>query len=202
MGQKFKKGDVEKGVNRQSGTSRKKNSSIVAILCFILGIITGIVMGEIIAVVILDKDSNDNAKKPSNVETEQQIGQAISTLEEMLEAEGLVIKTPIVDLRYPVKWKEQIRTEQVEGDAYTVQFFGVVDGKEEVQLFNIVFGETEGISLGTIEGTEVCLVYVDIEFDASWTEEEQNEIYAMQEDVNYIIGMFQKEEGYIPASKN
>ena len=32
-----------------------------------------------------------------------------------------------------------------------------------------------------------------------WSEEDKNTIYAMQEDVNHIIEMLQKEDGFTPA---
>lgn len=165
--------------------------TVVAIICLIILIVLGIKLAS-------NKDTEIHTEKNIEIKMEQQ-EEVRSTLEEMLEEDGSMIECPEVNLYYPEKWKNQMRVEQVEGDIHTVQFFGTVKGKNEVHIFDIVFGETEGILLGTLNEKEIYLVYADPVLDESWTEDEKNEIYAMQEDANYIIGMLEKEEGFNPA---
>ena len=181
---------------------RKKNNN-KKFIALIAGVLVIVVLGIVLIVGALDKDD-----KKDSVKVEQQDDNndkeadkdVTSTIDEMLEQEATVIETGEVRLFFPEKWSEQVRTEEVEGETRVVKFYGKVEGKEEVELFDIVFGEADGILIGTLDDTEVYLIFHDVEFDPDWTEEEQNEIYAMQEDVNYTIGMLGKEAGFKPAS--
>lgn len=97
-----------------------------------------------------------------------------------------------------------MRVEQVEGDVYTIQFFATIEGKEDAHIFDIVLGGEEGYTLGYLKAEDdqisVNVVSYDFELGEDWTDEEKNTVYTMSEDVNYIIGMLQKEEGFVPAS--
>lgn len=100
-------------------------------------------------------------------------------------------QTPYATLYYPKKWESQLKAVPVEGDVYTMQFYGLIEGKAEQQLFDIVFGNTEGVLLGTLEtqngNVEVYVVSYDFIPGDDWSEAERNIIYGMSEDVNYII---------------
>lgn len=169
------------------------------ILCLIIGILIGVIA----AMVFFNKDNGKSDSSTATVEQTDANGteEVKSTIEEMIESEeAFTIETPHGNLYYPVKWEEQIRVEKVEGDVYTVQFYGTVEDKDEQHLFDIVFGETEGVLLGTLNEISVYLVDGGSLETEDWTEEEENTIYAMQEDVNYLMGMLQKEEGFVPAN--
>ena len=53
--------------------------------------------------------------------------------------------------------------------------------------------------MGTLNETEIYMFYTELIFAENWSEEDKNTIYAMQEDVNHIIEMLQKEDGFTPA---
>ena len=172
---------------------KKKVSLLIPILCIVVGILIGI-LGSML---FMGKGAGKN-----NAGGQQST--STNTVEEMLKEDSFKIETEYCDLYYPLKWKEQVRVEVVEGDVYTVQFYAALEEKEEMHLFDIAFAGEEGIELGYLEsenGEEIAVDYISYEpeFGEGWSEEEQNDIYAMAEDVNYIIGMLQKEAGFVSA---
>lgn len=181
----------------------KKGNNKNKVLVLLLGMLIGGVLEVFLSVTVLNKQSErmstDIAVEQQELEGNVFEDDIVDTSDEEVPEEGFVIETPVVDLNYPEKWKDQVRVEQLEGDLYTVRFFAILEGKEEQHIFDVVFGKTDGLLLGTLEQTEIYLVYNEIAFDESWSEEESNEIYAMQEDVNCIIEMLQKEEGFVAA---
>lgn len=103
-------------------------------------------------------------------------------------------------LYYPKNWEEKVRVYENNSDICMVEFYGTVEGKEEVQLFNIVFGGVYGSKVGELEidGNilDVSVMLFDPIFDETWTEDEKNMIYSMQEDMNYILLELPKIKGY------
>lgn len=127
------------------------------------------------------KDSDLQAEKDGTEKNEQEV-----------LIEDFEIETPDCTLYYPAKWKEQVRIETVEGNAYRVEFYGQVEGKEEQHLFDIAFGGEEGYTLGHLttradNRVAVNIISYDFEPSEDWQDAEANTIYAMQEDINYII---------------
>ena len=111
------------------------------------------------------------------------------------------IETPHCTLYYPAKWKEQVRIETVEGNAFRVEFYGQVEGKEEQHLFDIAFGGEEGYTLGhliTKDDSKIAVNIVSYDFapGEGWQDAEANIIYAMQEDINYIIDKLEELEEF------
>lgn len=108
--------------------------------------------------------------------------------------EAIVIVTKYGTLLYPKEWESNLRTEIIDEDVYRVEFYGTVEGKDEHQLFDLIFNGTDGYNLGTLktesgEDVSINIVSYDFELDDTWTEDEQIVLYSMQEDINYIIGM-------------
>ena len=145
-----------------------------------------------------------NQQNGNNASTaNQQNEETKSTIEQQMEdEESFSVDTPFTKLYYPVKWQSQVRVQNIEGDVYTVEFYGSVEGKAETHLFDIAFGGTDGFTVGNITVgdavTNVNLVFAEIMLDETWTEEETNMIYAMQEDANYLLGMLEKEANFVP----
>lgn len=167
----------------------------------ILMIVGMVVVAIVIAIVSYTIGFNNG--KVSVGESTQQDSQELNNAgkQEELEA-GFSIDTPYGAISYPLKWKEQIRTEAVEqGDSYTVQFHGTVEGREEVHLFDIIFAGENGYNIGhltTDKGTKVAVNIVSYDFKENdeWTDEEYNTYCAMQEDVNYIIQVLLQNEDF------
>lgn len=85
-------------------------------------------------------------------------------------AETYDIDTPVGKVKYPVMWKDKVKTEKT---GNTVKFTN--DG---TPLFDLVFEKCDGYLLGTYKDTPVYVVYHDVK-----TDEQQ----AMIDDVNVIL---------------
>ena len=94
------------------------------------------------------------------------------------------IETPVATLCYPAKWQDKVAVDV--GDTK------VAFSAAGTPLFDIVFAETEdGFALGTYAGTPVYLVEYPVEDD---------ELAAMQEDLNVILQYLMADENFVIAS--
>lgn len=111
------------------------------------------------------------------------------TVEELEESK---IETAYGTLYYPKQWEEYVTTEQQEnGDTIVVSFVATLHNTS-YRLFEVTIGGTEGAAAGelTDNGGTKRTVYMqvdELEGDPALTATEQNRLYAMQEDLNYLI---------------
>lgn len=109
---------------------------------------------------------------------------------------SIQIETPYGKLSYPEKYSEQFSFEQSEENGiYKVSFYGEVAGKGKRLLFDIVFGETEDYKIGSINGTDVRVASYDIDVEG-FSEEEREQIYGMQEAIDYVLERLEKIKGF------
>lgn len=180
---------MTRSIKNDFKTNLRKNKFLGPLICFGLGF----ALGVFISIIIFEQNEEDK------------LGEIISTSVEAVEKEGFLIHTPFVDLYYPKRWENQVRIEQIEGDEYVIQFFATVENKGEIHLFDLVFGGENGDVLGYLEDDNkdmlpINIISYDIELGEEWTKDEENEIInGMLSDINYIIGMLQKEEDFTPA---
>lgn len=87
------------------------------------------------------------------------------------------IKTPVANLYYPVKWQDKVTVEVLDNGAK----FSCGD----TPLFDVLFGEGDGIVAGTYDGMDVIIVDYPVE---------DEEMANMQEDVNVILEHLQESE--------
>lgn len=113
---------------------------------------------------------------------------------ENLEPKDIVIETPYAELFFPGKWEDNLRVEQVAGTVHQVQFYGKIENRQELRLFDISFNKenNSGEYLGDIilsdgTGIPVNLEYYTLALPEEWSEDERKEVYYMQEDVNYLL---------------
>lgn len=103
-----------------------------------------------------------------------------------------VIETDYGNLYFPDQWQEFLVTNQTEGDGTIAVSFSANINDKEYSLFTITIGGEEDNPAGTLtasDGTQRN-VYVQIEeltADDALSESEQNRLYAMQEDINYLL---------------
>ncbi len=101
------------------------------------------------------------------------------------------VETSLVTLRYPAKWREKVRIEVSDtGAAFSC------DGR---RLFDIVFAPCDGDLIGTMNGTPVYLISYEIE-QGALTDDQFDELCAMQEDMNVVLFKLMEEPGFEPAS--
>ena len=101
-------------------------------------------------------------------------------------SQAMTMDTLLGDLQYPDKWETYL-TVETNADS-SVSFYGVLPGREAQLLFRVaVGGETGHITKQLANGQMLNVFLAEPVFDDSWSEEEQNLIYAMQEDVNYLL---------------
>lgn len=114
------------------------------------------------------------------------------TLPVPTEPNSVAVETPYGYLLYQDQWVDFMRVEQqMEEEILTVRFYAVINEKE-YSLFTLTIGEETDSPVGQItdgEGTvrNVLVRVHEIEMDESLTDGEQNRLFAMQEDINYVL---------------
>ena len=110
------------------------------------------------------------------------------------ETVSMRIDTPYCELYFPAEWEAQITTtvNQYDGGC-AVAFSGSVEDKQ-AYLFVVLFeeGEKQGNAVGyiTTETGNTIWVYVEMNeqlTDATWTQEQADEIMTMQEGINHLL---------------
>ena len=102
------------------------------------------------------------------------------------------VETEYGTLYYPARWKDVLVTAQEKSDEMlTVDFSASVEGKE-YRLFQVVIGGQEGNSAGILTDDtgnqrNVQLSVEELAGIEELSEEEQNQLYAMQEGVNDLL---------------
>ena len=98
------------------------------------------------------------------------------------------IKTDLVTLKYPNKWKDKVKIEVTDD---TVKF---TCGKEK--LFDLVFKECDGYLLGTYDNTPIYII--SYEFDETkYSEDEKMDLYSMSGSVNAILQELMKDSKFV-----
>ena len=129
------------------------------------------------------------------VETEAMQTETAATeyVPETVPADCVVVKTPYGNLQYQDQWYEFMLVEQVQdGENLTVTFVANFENGQ-YPLFALIIGTLEDVEPAaqiTDAGGVKRNVYVrmlEIEESGVLTDTEQNRVYAMQEDINYVI---------------
>lgn len=164
-------------VKEKSRKEKRQNKIFTGVI--IVGALTAIVIG-----IVLNENNTNNDTKVN----ETQISDAFE------------IETKYCSLYYPEKWKNHVDIRYSETAGYKVEFYGSIEGKEEMHLFDVCFNSDDGTLLGYFDRKEVVNISVDvmeISFGADWTQKEMDQIYSMQEDVNFVIEKLELEEDYV-----
>ena len=107
--------------------------------------------------------------------------------------EALEIETLYVNLYFPARWQEELRTTMSNTDGYEVTFSAVLNGHNPIKLFALNFGgsESAGEVVHTLIDENDVAFYVRLRTFPLETEGlsslDQATVMAMQEDLNYLL---------------
>ena len=163
---------------------KSKMKKLIVILVVLFVVVT------IGIVAMLKGEANTNNGAENNIEATEEIAN---------EEPDVVTETPYCDLHFPGRWKDDVVIENSKENPYTVDYYGVVNG-DKYLVFSLIFGESDGFCLGIFatDDGEIGMHIVegalnDIE---DLSEEEQNMLYEMQINVNYIIQNLEKDKNF------
>ena len=112
--------------------------------------------------------------------------------DETSASEYVTISTEFGNLYYPEQWSDYLETSQEwENDSLVISFSAKIR-EVEFPMFQVTIGNSEDALVGELtdsSGTKrnVYMYVVEIEPSEELSEEEQQRVYAMQEDLNYLI---------------
>lgn len=153
----------------------KKSAPILLVICAVVAIIVAII-------VFIKPEANSPIEITPIAET--------PSAETDITSE-LIIETPYCDLYFPSKWNGQVYTTVKESEgAYEVVFVGKL-GDQDINLFSIVFGESEEMPIGTLtqpDGSDVTVrLNVDM-FDSTGLNSEQIDMaQSIMESSTYLV---------------
>lgn len=132
--------------------------------------------------------------EPTTEPTEVVIEKPVIRDYEVVELVDGQIQTPHCTLSYPEELADHLLVLNTCEEPYTLEFYAVMEEKQELRLFDLSFSETSG-NMGNIvtSNGEVFLnitIYT-LEMDETWSEGEITTAYAMQDVVNEIVEQLQ-----------
>lgn len=123
---------------------------------------------------------------------------AAETQGDSVQAEYIVVETANGNLKYSDQWEEFVKTEVAEENGVSDVMFSAEVNGTSYKLFEVMINGdgSKGEYVGDVHDKDgkahkVYLKMESIEEDDSLSESEMNRLYAMQEDVNYIIENFE-----------
>lgn len=104
----------------------------------------------------------------------------------------VVVSTVYGDVTYQEQWSEHMRVEMQENEGLlTLNFLAEFNGLKYA-LFDLIIGVGEDEAVAQITGPDgnvrgVGVNFVELGEYPELTEDDQNQLYAMQEDINFVI---------------
>lgn len=163
---------------------KKKQRRLQIFLIGLLVIIV-LIMGVAIGYLI-----QDNKKPLAKGENQNEVAENADVEEEQMEK--MAIHTEYGDLYYPEQWSEYLKTEQkMNGDSLQVSFLAHLEDKD-FPMFQVTIGDSNDTEVGKLtdnSGTKrsVYMKVTELEGMDNLSETDQHQIYAMQEELNYVI---------------
>lgn len=116
----------------------------------------------------------------------------VQQTEEPLDPELVPVETKFGTLYYNEQWSEFMKTEIEETDnSVEVRFIANIN-KTDFPLFTVSVGSGSGAESGKLTGPdgvqrEVLVLLQEVDPGNALTEDQINRLYAMQEDVNFVL---------------
>ena len=104
----------------------------------------------------------------------------------------IVIQTTYGNMKYPGEYRQNLVVDRNFNNGYEVKFYAKMESGEKIPLFDVIIGGEGDSHIGRITAEngnsgELYITSYEFEPDNSWSEEEIQMIFAMQESVNYIL---------------
>ncbi len=139
----------------------------------------------------------------TTISEETKLTEDTTPAESILTEDTGIIDTPYLNLYYDQAFSDYLLVIHNEGPTYRLEFSASLDGKPDQRLFDIAFGQDTDGNLGAIEVNAeiipVSMVIYAFDPDDSWTQDEINTIFAMQEMTNALIDqlmIYQTQDDY------
>ena len=137
--------------------------------------------------------SLDNVNNDTILSMQEAANELLSKLplsrEPIVEAVAdLAIETSYGNLSFPGEWKDSVTVQQEDN---SVLFYANVN-EQTIKLFAVEFGVDEDSAIGSMldtnnESVTVGISMEEINLDNSWSDEEKNMLYTMQESINHVL---------------
>ena len=167
---------------------RKKKNTLLLMLLIVVVLIVVIVISCFIGRKVLNDGKGESSLV--NEQTENKDGEKNVRTDDAIEY--ITINTDYGDLYYPEQWNDYLVTEQVkEGESLIVSFSASINDVQ-YPMFKVTIGNSEEAEVGELtdsSGTKrtVYMSVAEIEKSDALSSDEQQRLYAMQEDLNYLI---------------
>ena len=167
----------------------KKNSLFFKVIIGLI-VLSVVIMG----IVFIDTDKNEKNNDYVKIS-------ALNNEEKKKLDNAIEVETEYCTLYYPSEYKENLEVEYSDNSGYKAGFYGKVDGKEAVHLFDICFNSDEGSLLGYLdfdkEAVNMSFEVNELSFDDSWKQKDIDKMYAMQEEVNFVLAALGTNDNYV-----
>ena len=167
-------------------------------------IVIGILLIVVVAVLLMSQNKKSTAEKAQTIptvvveETIEAVTEPVFIPEEPVVRDYDVVKlvdgqiqTPYGAINYPESLADHLLVIQTSQQPYTIEFYAVMEEKQELHLFDISLGEDSGGNMGLVTTPEgeipLNVTIYTLALDESWTEGEVITVYAMQDVVNDMI---------------
>lgn len=102
------------------------------------------------------------------------------------------VETDFITLSYPIKQKQYIEVEIKNDEEYIVEFWGKIENREKIQLFDIIFEDEKNEGIGKIEINNDSYISIDLqkyeyEPDDTWEDYEIDKLIELQNIANYVL---------------
>lgn len=137
--------------------------------------------------------SLDNVNNDTILSMQEAANELLSKLplsrEPIVEAVAdLAIETSYGNLSFPGEWKDSVTVQQEDN---SVLFYANVN-EQTIKLFAVEFGVDADSAIGSVldsnnENVTVGIMMEELNLDNSWSDEEKNMLYTMQESINHVL---------------
>lgn len=137
--------------------------------------------------IIETTENTEMVEIPPEIIIEQPVVRDYDTVE-VLDGQ---IETPYGILHYPEGMADFLLVVNTSQQPYTLEFYAVMEEKQELRLFDISLGEGSGGNMGLVKTPEgevpLNVTIYTLDLDENWSENEIVTVYAMQDVVNELI---------------